>query len=129
MRIGGAWLISNSAGTILAQGYNPDFGYINSIHSHRSEKYGVLYTLLFIDTYIKHYAVTITNSIKYYGDNLEVVSKLQAIEENPNVFDSLLNTTDHEVARLLKYVIHPQMSFHHVRSHQDDRKNKDKMNL
>ena len=102
-------MISNSSGTILAQGYNPDFGYINSIHSHRSEKYGVLSALLFIDTYIKYYVVTITNSIKYYRDNLEVVSKLQAIGENQNAFDSLLNTTDHEAARLLKYFIHPQM--------------------
>ena len=75
-------MISNSEGKILAQGYNPNFGYTISIYSHRSEIYCVLSALIFIDTYKKYYAVTITKSIKNYGDNLEVVSKLQAIKKS-----------------------------------------------
>ena len=78
---------------------------------------------------LEYYAATFAKSNKYYGDNLEVVSKLQAIKESPNVFDSLLKTIVHKAARLLKYYIHPQMSFCHVRSHQYDRKKKNDINL
>ena len=77
----------------LADGYNPDFGNITDIHSHRSKIYGVLTGLLFIDTYKKYYFIEITNPIKFYGDNLEVVDKLKQIKESPNVFEFLWKTT------------------------------------
>ena len=73
----------------LVEGYNPDFGNDSAIHSHRSKIYSILTALLFIDTYKKYYSIEITNPIKCYIDNLEVVNKLKQIKNNPNVFDSL----------------------------------------
>ena len=87
----------------LAEGYNTDFGKDSDIHSHRSEIYSILTALLFLNSYKKHYSVEITNPIKFYIDNLEIVNKLKQIKENPNVFDSLWKTTNHEAVRLLKH--------------------------
>ena len=106
----------------LAEGNNPYFGNDSAIHSHRSEIYSILTALLFLDTYKKFYSIEITNPIKCYIDNLEVVNKLKQIKDTPNVFDSLWKTTDHKAVRLLKHYIHPQIIFLHVKSHQYNNK-------
>ena len=40
---GGAWIFTNSKGTILIEGHNPDFGIIKEIHSHRAKTFGLYY--------------------------------------------------------------------------------------
>ena len=47
---------------------------------------------------------------------------MKQIKDNPEVFDSLWKTTDHEAVRLLKHYIHPQIIFLHVKSHQYNNK-------
>ena len=42
MTSSGAWVIANEKGIPFVEGINPDFGTIIEMHSHRSEKCGVL---------------------------------------------------------------------------------------
>ena len=104
---------------MLSQGHNSDFGNIKDIYSHRSEIFAVLSVLPLLDTYTMYYSLHITNTIIYYGDNLKVVRKLDFISNNPNEFDSLLKTMDHDAVILLNHYIYPQMTFHHVHIRQD----------
>ena len=76
---GGAWVFTNSKGTILIEGHNPDFGTIKEIHSHRAEVFGLLAALLFLDEYCRYYFIQCYYQIHYYCNNLEVVNKIKAI--------------------------------------------------
>ena len=80
------WLITDTLRNVIIEGTNPNFGSIDTIHSHRAEKYGVLSVLLFINKYCKNYLIEHRSSIKYYNDNLELVKTISMLLENANAF-------------------------------------------
>ena len=48
---GGAWIIANEEGEEILSGYNPYFGDISQINSHRAEIFGTLAVLIFLREY------------------------------------------------------------------------------
>ena len=86
---GGGWIIADVKERELLSGYNPDFGDITKINSHRAEIYGVLSVFMFLHEYCQFYKMNLQSPIKYYCDNKEVVTKLSnIIERNRNYYSS-----------------------------------------
>ena len=71
---GGVWLITDTKENTNIEGTNPEFGNIESIHSHQAEIYGVLWILLFLDKYETYFMLEVCSKVDYYCDNLEVVN-------------------------------------------------------
>ena len=81
----------------------------------------MLIAFLFLDEYYILYEITNHSKVTYYGDNLEVVTKLRNIQSNPNYYDEYIKTTYHDTIQLLKFYIPSFIEIHHVRSHQDEK--------
>ena len=62
------------------------------------------------------------SQIAYYCDNLEVVHKINTLANNPNSFNDLHKTTDHDAVLQLKLCLPPNIIAFHVKGHQDKRK-------
>ena len=62
------------------------------------------------------------SQIAYYCDNLEVVHKINTLANNPNSFNDLHKTTDHDAVLQLKLYLPPNIIAFHVKGHQDKRK-------
>jgi len=118
---GGAWIIANMKGNTFIAGTNPDFGHISKRHSHRAEKNGVLSVLTFIKEYSNYFMLSFLSEIAYYCDNLEVVHKINTLATNPNSFNELHKTTDHDAVLQLKLCFPPNIIAFHVKGHQDTR--------
>ena len=103
-------------------GSNPDVGSISSMNSHRSEVYALLFTLLFLHEYCRFFMLPLSSQIKYFCDNLEVVNKMKRLILDKQYYDEYIQTADHDVVYLLKEYIPCNFTIHHVRSHQDQRK-------
>ena len=72
---GGVWLIADSSGSSLISWSNHNFGPITSMNSYRSEIYGVLSALLFLNEYCRYYVTPLISQVNYFYTNLEVVKK------------------------------------------------------
>ena len=57
-----------------------------------------------------------------------MVAKLQIIESNQHNYDEYIQITDHDAVQLLKYYIPSFSTIYLVKSHQDKRKKKHKLN-
>ena len=101
-KLGGAWIITDTQGNTLIAGTNPEFGHISQIHSPRPEIYGVLSVLTFIKEYSNYFMLTFLSAIEYHGDNLEIVHKINTLATDPNYFNELHKTTDHDAVLQLK---------------------------
>ena len=119
---GGAWIIANVKGNTFIAGTNPDFGHINQIHSHRAEIYGVQSVLTFIKEYSNYFMIPFLTQVAYYCDNLEVVHKINTLTNNPNSFNDIHKTTDHDAMLQSKLSLPPSIIAFHVKGHQDKRK-------
>ena len=119
---GGAWIIANMKGNTFIAGTNPDFGHISQIHSHRADIYGVLSVLTFIKEYSNYFMIPFLSEIAYYYDNLEVVHKINTLANNPNYFNELHKTTDHDAVLQLKLYLPPNIITFYVKGQQDTRK-------
>ena len=126
---GGAWLIANMKGESFIEGTNPDFGHISQIHSHRAEIYGVLSVFIFIKAYSNYFMLPFLSAIEYHGDNLEIVHKINILATDPNYFDELHKTTDHDAVLQLKLCLPKEIIAFHVKSHQDMRKKEEHLTL
>ena len=126
---GGAWLIANMNGETFIEGTNPDFGHISQIHSHRAEIYGVLSVFIFIKAYSNYFMLPFLSAIEYHGDNLEIVHKINILANDPNYFDELHKTTDHDAVLQLKLCFPKEIIAFHVKSHQDLRKKQEHLTL
>ena len=60
---GGGWVIVNAEGNEIITGFNPDFGDITQINSHRAEIYGALSVFLFLQEYCNFYRITLQSPI------------------------------------------------------------------
>jgi len=114
--------VVNCPGKIKNNTFNPDFGHISQIHSHRAEIYGVLSVLTFIKEYSNYFMIPSLSEIAYYCDNLEVVHKINTLATNPNSFNELHKTTDHDAVLQLKLCFPSNIIAFHVKGHQDTRK-------
>ena len=62
------------------------------------------------------------SEIAYYCDNLEVVHKINTLANNPNYFNELHKTTDHDAVLQLKLYLPPNIITFYVKGQQDMRK-------
>ena len=85
---GGGWIIADVEGRELLSGFNPDFGDITQINSHRAEIYEALSVFMFLHKYCKFYKMNLQSPIKYYCDNKENVTKLSNITERNRNYNS-----------------------------------------
>ena len=107
----------------LLYGFNPDFGDIIQINSHRAEIYGALSVFMFLHEYCKFYKMNLQSPIKYYCDNKEVVAKLSNITEiNRNYYSSNRKIKDLDVVLEIQKYIPTTVTVTHVRGHQDKNK-------
>ena len=83
---GGAWIKANEEGEEIVSGYNPDFGDISQINSHRAEIFRTLAVLLFLRKYSRFYKIEMQSEILYYCDNKEVIHKLQNIAQDRSYY-------------------------------------------
>ena len=60
---GGGWVIADAEGSKLLTGFNPDFGDINQINSHRAEIYETFSIFLFLHEYCKFYILQLQSPI------------------------------------------------------------------
>ena len=126
---GGAWIVADETGREIASGYNLDFGGMNEINSNRAEGYGILSVLVLLNEYSKYFFTPITSKIVYYGDNKEIVLKLNQISTNREVYST--NNEIKDLNDVLKIQIYMPTLFEaqHVRGHQDRRKSKEKLTM
>ena len=61
------------------------------------------------------------SNVAYYCDNLEVVHKINTLENNPKSFNEQHKTTDHDDVLQLKLCLPPNITAFHVKGHQDKR--------
>ena len=83
---GEGWIIADVEGREILSGFNPDFGDITQINTHRAEIYGALSVSMFFHEYCKFYKMKLKSPIKYYCDNKEVVTKLINITEKDRTY-------------------------------------------
>ena len=69
------------------------------------------------------------SAIEYHGDNLEIVHKINILATDPNYFDELHKTTDHDAVLQLKICFPKEIIAFHVKSHQDLRKKQEHLTL
>ena len=60
--------------------------------------------------------------VEYHCDDLEVVHKLNTLDNNPNHYNEQYKTTDHDVVLTLRDCLPPNVKTFHVKGHQDQRK-------
>ena len=83
---GEGWIIADVEGREILSGFNPDFGDITQINTHRAEIYGALSVSMFFHEYCKFYKMKLKSPINYYCDNKEVVTKLINITEKDRTY-------------------------------------------
>ena len=105
---GGSWIIATAEGEEILSGYNPDFGDISQINSHRAEIFGTLAVLLFLREYSRFYKIEMQSEILYYCDNKEVIHKLHNISEDRSYYSEDYKAKDSGV--ILKY----NVTFHAI---------------
>ena len=126
---GAAWIFTNNKGNILIAGHNLDFGIITEIHSHRSEIFGLLSALIFLEEYCRYYFVKFESTIQYHCENLEVVNKVKGIQSEKRLYSKAYEITDHDAVLALKYLIPRNMTINHVKNHAKKIKKKEHFTL
>ena len=111
------------------EGHNPNFGIITEIHYHIAEIFGLLVALIFLEEYCRYYFVKIEFNIQYHCDNLKVVNKVKAIQNDNYHYDRAYKTTDHDAVLELKELIPRTMMIDHVKSHAEKQKRKEQFTL
>ena len=127
---GGGWLIVDAEGSKLLTGFNPDFGDINQINSHRAEIYRALSVFLFLHKYCKFYRLQLQSLIEYICDNKEVVQELSHITDcNRNYYSSNSKIIDLDTVLEIQKYIPNNIKVNHVRGHQDKKKRKEQLTM
>ena len=101
---------------------NPDLGIMTERYSHRSEIFGILEALIFLDEYCRCYLLKQESPIQYHCDNLEVFKKVKDIQREKYHYDKAYRTTYHDAELGIKELISSKMKIHHVKSYTDKRK-------
>ena len=114
----GTYIISDSSGTRIILGSNPDFGLITSINSHRSEISVLLLAFLFINEYYMYFMIIFDSQVSYFCENLEIVNKILQLRENSHHYDEYIITVDHDAVYLLNDYFPSRFNIQHVRNHQ-----------
>ena len=127
MKSGGGWIITSSAGKILAHGANPDLGSMENMHSHCSEAYAVLSAFLFIAQYSKYFSLQFNNQCTLYCDNKEIVKKIKKFSTTTNHFQPYYKMSEHEAIIAIQHHLPSRINLIHFYSHQDKVKGKDKL--
>ena len=123
---GGGWIIADVAGSKRLYGFNPDFGDISQINSHRADIYGTLVVFMFVHEYCQFYKMKLQSPIKCYCDKKEVVTKLSNItERSRNYYSSNSKMKDLDVVLEIQKYIPTTVTVTYVRGHQDKKKRKE----
>ena len=102
---GRIWNIIDSTTNVLTEGTNTNFSHITKMHSYQSEIIGVLSELILTHDYCFYFSFTFEPNLPYYGDNLELIKKLNNIKQQRNHYEALYKNTDNDIALLLKEYI------------------------
>ena len=117
-------------GSELLTRFNPDFGDITQINSHRAKIYGALSVFLFFREYCKFYRLQLQLLVEYFCDNKEVVQKLSDITDyNRNYYSSNSKIKDLDVVLEIQKYIPKNVKVNHVRGHQDKKKRKEQLTI
>lgn len=108
-------VIIDSNGVTLVEKINPDSGTISKIYSHRSEIFGLISALIFLDKYCKYYFPVLESGISYFCDNMGIITKVKAIKNNRLRYDTLFKTTNHDVVLLIKDYMPEKITISHVK--------------
>ena len=127
MKSGGGWIITSSAGKILARGANPDLVSMENMHSYRSAAYTVLSVFLFIAEYFKYSLLQLNNQCTLYCDNKEIVKKIQKLSTTTNHFQSYYKMSEYEAIIAVQHYLPLRINVIHLYSHQYNVKGKDKL--
>ena len=90
---------------------------INKIHYQRSEIFGILSTLIFIDEYCRYCMLSFESNVSYLRENLELINKVKAIQNNKHSCDKMYESIDCDTILLLNSYKHPLIKSSQVEGH------------